>query len=315
LRYLAPEQARGESLSPAADIYAVGVILHEMLTGAPPFADESLLAAANRDRHAVPRVDALRPDVSPPVVDAVAKALAPNPADRFDSAEAMIVALGSATAPVAHAAAAGAIAAAPVGVAAEAMATRIQPLAATQVMPHGRTVGSTGRSRAIVIFAALCLVGIAGIAIAARDDPSAGELVAATDDSTAATASEPAPTTPATDAATTTIAVTTTVAPTTTTLPPVAELVPGFPLPADLESFLAQLTADPSVVGNHGGEIERDLRHMLEEKSPRKQSDQAGKLIDHLEEWRDNGSLHPAVTDFLIPLIAPFDDRDGDDDD
>ena len=85
-------------------------------------------------------------------------------------------------------------------------------------------------------------------------------------------------------------------------------------MPADLESFLAQLTADPSVVGAHGGEIERDLRHMLEEKSTRKQSDQARRLIDHVEEWRDNGSLDPAVTDFLVPLLAPIADRDDEDD-
>ncbi len=63
-RYLSPEQARGEPISPATDIYAVGVILHEMLAGAPPFADESLLATANRERLPIPRVDVVRPGIS-----------------------------------------------------------------------------------------------------------------------------------------------------------------------------------------------------------------------------------------------------------
>ena len=73
-----------------------------------------------------------------------------------------------------------------------------------------RPGGTSGRSRALVIFGALCLVGLAGIAIAARDEPSGSDLVAATNDSTAA--SEVALTTPATAEATTTIAPTTTVA-------------------------------------------------------------------------------------------------------
>ena len=65
-RYLSPEQARGEPISPASDLYAVGVILHEMLAGAPPFADESLLATANRERHPIPRVDVVRPGTTRP---------------------------------------------------------------------------------------------------------------------------------------------------------------------------------------------------------------------------------------------------------
>ena len=120
----------------------------------------------------MPRVDAVRADVSLPVADAVARALAPDPADRFDSADAMIDALrADAVALPAPADVGDATAVASAGVAPEGVATTIQPLAATQVMP--RPAGSTGRSRALVIFGALCLVGLAGIAIAARDEPSA----------------------------------------------------------------------------------------------------------------------------------------------
>jgi hypothetical protein len=189
---------------------------------------------------------------------------------------------------------------------------------------------SSGRSRALVIFGALCLVGIAGIAIAARDDSSADELVGATDGSTVVTAaSELAVTTPATDAATsTTIAPTTTVAPTTvasttvptTTLPSGPELVPGFPVPADLDSFAAQLADDPSVIGRHGGEIEDKLARLLDEDSDRKRGDQARKLMDEVDRWVDDGSLAPPVADFLIEHLDPIADDgpgpgDGDDDD
>ncbi|HEX4981362.1 MAG TPA: serine/threonine-protein kinase [Ilumatobacteraceae bacterium] len=317
LRYLAPEQAKGESVSPASDVYAVGVILHEMLTGAPPFADESLLAAANRDRHPVPRVDHVRADVTLPVADAVARALAPDPADRFDSAEAMIDALRAGAGPTGgptngrERAAVAAAGGAPAGV-----ATTIQPLAATQVMP--RPAGSTGRSRALILFGILCLVGIAGIALAARDDPSGNDLFAATTDSAAP--SEVAQTTPATEptATTTIVPTTTTVAPTqppTSTVPTVQVLVPGFPVPVDIEDFLDQLADDPSVIGTHGVDIEHELDRVLRERSDRKQADRAAELIRNLRDWADDESLAVVVADFLIERLAPFaGDGQGDDD-
>jgi hypothetical protein len=321
LRYLAPEQARGEPLSPAADVYAVGVILHEMLAGAPPFADESLLATANRDRHAVPRVDVVRPGIARPVADAIVRALAPDPTDRFDSAGAMIAALQASTSPM-HAVAERQVASAAAtdGALAEGLAPTVLTPLATQVMPL--PPGSTRRSRALVAFGALCLVGLATIVIAARDDPSANELVGATDNSTVATTNEVAVTTPATaDAATsTTIAPTTTVAPTqppTTTPPPVDELVPGFPVPVDIEDFLEQLAGDPSVIGSHGADIEDELDGVLDQRSPRKRADRARELIGHLEEWADDGGVNVDVADLLIEWLAPFagDGPGGDGDD
>ncbi len=53
--YMSPEQLRGEELSPAADLYGLGVTLFELLTGAPPFAADSEFAVAEQHLHAPPR--------------------------------------------------------------------------------------------------------------------------------------------------------------------------------------------------------------------------------------------------------------------
>jgi class 3 adenylate cyclase/tetratricopeptide (TPR) repeat protein/tRNA A-37 threonylcarbamoyl transferase component Bud32 len=86
--YMAPEQARGDgTVDRAADIYSLGVMAFEVLTGAPPYASESsfdvILAHVNSP---VPRATERCRDL-PKAVDAVlARALAKNPAERFASA-------------------------------------------------------------------------------------------------------------------------------------------------------------------------------------------------------------------------------------
>ena len=89
--YVAPEQARGEPVGPATDIYALGVVLFELLAGEVPFAGDNFVAIAMRHvNDPVPSIRARRPDVPWRLDTAVARALAKRPADRFPSMAALV---------------------------------------------------------------------------------------------------------------------------------------------------------------------------------------------------------------------------------
>ncbi|MGD2205325.1 MAG: serine/threonine-protein kinase [Anaerolineae bacterium] len=82
--YLSPEQAAGEDVRPASDVYVLGLLLYEMLAGRPPFdvADERSLILQHL-RHDPPILQSLVPDVSPLLAQIVHKALAKEPAVRY----------------------------------------------------------------------------------------------------------------------------------------------------------------------------------------------------------------------------------------
>lgn len=95
--YLAPEQLRGETPTPAADVYAAGVVLYEMLTGRRPFEGDSPIAIATARLAADPPPPrAHRPDLRPALDAAVMRALAREPDARFSSAREMRAALETA---------------------------------------------------------------------------------------------------------------------------------------------------------------------------------------------------------------------------
>jgi eukaryotic-like serine/threonine-protein kinase len=93
--YMAPEQAMGErSITPKADIYALGAVLYEMLSGEPPFAGPTAQAIIARVMTEEPRSLTLQRHTIPPHVEAATrKALEKLPADRFATAAAFAAAL------------------------------------------------------------------------------------------------------------------------------------------------------------------------------------------------------------------------------
>ncbi len=93
-QYISPEQAQGKAVSNASDLYSVGVVLFEMLTGKVPFdGDASVAIALKHINEPTPRPSAINPAV-PPVLDAVVlKAMAKSPVERYANADEFILAL------------------------------------------------------------------------------------------------------------------------------------------------------------------------------------------------------------------------------
>jgi serine/threonine-protein kinase len=144
--YMSPEQARGVPIDARTDVYALGVILFEMLTAELPIGGKTIvdhLAALLRDEPT--RVSSLRPDVPAAVDEVVARCLARDPARRMPSADALVEALAQAE----HAAAA-------------AHATTL-PVERVPVVPPS----ASPRSRAGLLGLA-ALVAIGGLALALR---------------------------------------------------------------------------------------------------------------------------------------------------
>ena len=82
--YLSPEQIRLEPASPRSDIYALGIVVFEMLTGEHPFPDTSLTALLDHHtRDPLPSVQTLRPDLPPEVDEVILRATAKVAEDRF----------------------------------------------------------------------------------------------------------------------------------------------------------------------------------------------------------------------------------------
>ena len=88
--YLSPEQARGQPADARSDLYSLGCVLYETLTGKPPFGGESPVAVASRHVAEDPEPPSIANPGVPAALEAVVlKALAKDPAARYQSARAM----------------------------------------------------------------------------------------------------------------------------------------------------------------------------------------------------------------------------------
>jgi serine/threonine-protein kinase len=97
--YMSPEQAAGEiELDGRSDVYSTGCLLYELLAGEPPFTGPTAQAVHARHKYDTPpSIRVIRADVPGALEDVVMKALAKDPADRFQSAAVFLAALGGGT--------------------------------------------------------------------------------------------------------------------------------------------------------------------------------------------------------------------------
>src|SRR5699024_7779959 len=96
-QYLSPEQARGESVDFRSDLYSVGCVLFELLTGRPPFVGDSPVAVAYQHvREEPPTATTLVPEISPALESVLTKALAKEREDRFQTGKEVLTALRAA---------------------------------------------------------------------------------------------------------------------------------------------------------------------------------------------------------------------------
>jgi serine/threonine-protein kinase len=87
-QYLSPEQAKGAPVDQTSDLYSVGIVLYELLTGKVPFTGDTPVEIAMKHISAIPeQLSAIRDDIPPDLDKVVLRALAKTPEERYPSAE------------------------------------------------------------------------------------------------------------------------------------------------------------------------------------------------------------------------------------
>jgi eukaryotic-like serine/threonine-protein kinase len=166
-RYMSPEQAQGRRIDARCDLYALGVILYQMLTGRPPFdGDKVVLVMAQHVTQKPAPPSVVCPEAAiPPELDAVVlRALAKDPAARYASAEAMADALERALGSTRDA----------MGMALPARSTVGDAADLAQTVEEG-AARPRRRRRGFVVAAGAAVVAFAALAAAAWPRPLEGQ--------------------------------------------------------------------------------------------------------------------------------------------
>jgi len=171
VHYFSPEQAKGATTTPASDVYGLGLVLYEAMTGARAFGGETTDAIAlARIGATPPSPRSIRPEVPVDLDAVVRRALAPEPADRYANGNAMATALEAAM-QTADDASPTTIVSTPVvaDVPPEPSTHPERPARArprTTAAPRSRRQGRGRSAPSGVLIALLALIGIVGGAIA-----------------------------------------------------------------------------------------------------------------------------------------------------
>ena len=192
LRYMAPEQLRGEPATPASDQYGLAAVAFQMLTGQPPFDGSTPVALAEAQAAGTPELAGIEPQLG----DAVRRGLGVDPSDRFPDVAAFAAAMGAAVQP---AAASDATRVIPAFVPAATPAEPVSdpkptptPLPPPPVRPRARR---TARPPAVAIGALVVALGLAALVAlgAVEQQRSPGSDAVAPPSQAAIAAPSPAP--------------------------------------------------------------------------------------------------------------------------
>jgi serine/threonine protein kinase len=285
--YISPEQARGDPVDRRSDIYSLGCVMYEMLTGRRLFEADDPLAVAYKHVHEAPiPPTSLEPSV-PPTLEAVTlRALEKDAAARFQTAADMKAALDD-RAPLAQVTA-------PTPPALEATTTL--PVAPTGTLPRRADRPPRRRPLIPILLGLAALALIAALAFAAFDsDP---RPAATQRPSPSSTPSTPAPTTPP---------------PTTQAPPPPTESVEA--AAAALNALVAAGLADETISDKAAEEIGKRLEDALDrfrEGDTEQAVDKLDDIVKEIEEAVDDGEiahsreqrLRRAVEDVASQMIA-----------
>ena len=306
--YLSPEQVEGSSATPASDVYAMGIVLFEMLAGAPPFtADSAVAVAVAHTTRPVPSIRQIRPEVDAHTAAIVEQALRKDPSGRFADAQQMRAALRG-------------DAAATTAALAGAAATQVLPPTAPMApLPRRQTV-ATAPSPArrntpwlLLGVAALLLLGLAAFALSDDENPTAQPTEQPTratgqaqDPATQEAPAPPPPTQPAQDD------------PPATDAPQEPE-APDPSLAGDIPQLIDLLTANPGAYGEKQPEVLDRLVRINGTEDAQQRSTRAQELVRESAAWASEGRisapLAAATAQAVAPLIFVPEDGEGDGED